>query len=113
MIIIIFHVFVIHFCISINRMVYSSSYIPFSTINTISISAKRSNFTLVFFKASCYANPGAEENFTGSCLYILIHIFRKFSNTSANNKVLLCKNKSSYTPELYVQSNFLLLADVF
>ena len=47
------------------------------------MSVKRSNFTLVFFKAACHANPGAERNFAGSSLYILIHIFLKFSNKSA------------------------------
>ena len=39
---------------------------PFSTINSISISVNNSNFTSVFFKAACHANPGAEGNFTGS-----------------------------------------------
>ena len=42
------------------------SLIPFSTINNISISVKRSNFTLVFFKAACHADPGTERNFAGS-----------------------------------------------
>ena len=62
---------------------------PFSTINNISISVKKSNFTLVFFKSACHANIGAERNFKGSSSYILIHIFLNFSNTSANNNVLL------------------------
>ena len=53
----------------------------------ISISLKRSNFTLVFFKAACHANPGAERSFAGSSSYISRHIFLKFSNASANNKV--------------------------
>ena len=44
--------------------------IPFSTINNISISVKRSNFTLVFFKAACHANPGAERKFAGPSSYI-------------------------------------------
>ena len=52
--------------------------IPFSTINNMSISVKRSNFALVFFKAACHANPAAEGNFAGSSSYILIHIFLKF-----------------------------------
>ena len=52
--------------------------IPFSTINNISMSVKRSRFTLVFFKVACHANPGAERNFAGSSLYILIHIFLIF-----------------------------------
>ena len=63
--------------------------IPFSTINNISISVKRSNFTLDFFKAACHAKPGAERNFAGLSSYILIHILLKFSNTSANNNVSL------------------------
>ena len=61
----------------------------FSTINNISMSVERSNFILVFFKAAYHANPGAETNFAGSSSYILIHIFLKFSKTSANNNVLL------------------------
>ena len=32
---------------------------PFSTVNNISVLVKRSNFTLVVFKAGCHANPGA------------------------------------------------------
>ena len=51
------------------------SLIPFSTINSISISVKRSNFTSVFFIAACYANSIAERNFAGSGSYILRHIF--------------------------------------
>ena len=55
----------------------------------MSISLKRSNFTLVFFKAASHANPGAERNFERSSSYILIHIFPKFPNASANNNVTL------------------------
>ena len=44
--------------------------IPFSTNNIISLSLKRSNFTLVFLKAACHANPGAERNFAGSSFCI-------------------------------------------
>ena len=39
---------------------------PFAIINSISISVNNSNFTSVFFKAACYANPGAKRNSTGS-----------------------------------------------
>ena len=53
------------------------------------MSVKRSNFTLVFFKAACHANPGAERNFAGSSSYISTQIFQKFSNTSADNDVLV------------------------
>ena len=49
--------------------------IPFSTINNISTSVKRFNFTLVFFKSAGDANPGAERNFAGLSLYILRHNF--------------------------------------
>ena len=48
-----------------NCVTYSSSNF-FLTINSISISVNNSNFTLVCYKAACYANPGAERNFTGS-----------------------------------------------
>ena len=48
--------------------------IPLPTINNTWILVKRSNFTSVFFKAACHANPGAERNFTGSNSYIIRHI---------------------------------------
>ena len=60
---------------SINEMI---SRIPFSTINNIPITVKGCSFTLALLKAACLA----------SSLYILKHIFQKFSNTSANNNVL-------------------------
>ena len=44
--------------------------IPFSTINDISTSVDRSNFTVVFFKAAFHANPGAEVKRAGSSSYI-------------------------------------------
>ena len=40
--------------------------IIFSTINNISISVKRSNFTIVYLKAVCHANIGPESLFAGS-----------------------------------------------
>ena len=43
-------------CISVNSVRYSSSETFFCTINNISISAKTSIFTLVFFKAACYTS---------------------------------------------------------
>ena len=58
-----------------------SPLILFSTLNNISISVERYNFTLVFFKAAYHANPGAERNFAESFSYILRYIFRKFSYT--------------------------------
>ena len=99
--ILIFHVFVISFCNPINRMIYSPL-TPFSTINNISISVKRSNFTLVFSKAAYHANPGAEENFAGSSSYILRHISLKFSYTSANNSLLLWTYKSWYSSKFFI-----------
>ena len=39
---------------------------PFSIINSISISVNNSNFTLVFYKVTFHANPGDETNFEGS-----------------------------------------------
>ena len=66
----------------------------FSSINDISISVKRSNITLVFFKATCHANPRAERKFAGSSSHFLKHIFLKFSNTTANDNVFLSTYKS-------------------
>ena len=74
-----------------NRVTYSS------TINNISISVKISNLTLVFLKAACHANSGAEQNFAGSSSSILRHIFLKFSDTCAVNTVLLWRYKSWYS----------------
>ena len=42
-----------------------------------------------FFIAAYHSDPGAERNFAGSSSYILIKIFLKFLNTSANNNVSL------------------------
>ena len=39
---------------------------PSSTINSISTLVNSSNFTYVFLKAVCHANPGAETYFTES-----------------------------------------------
>ena len=57
---IIFHVFIISFGVSMNSMTYSTIDTLF-TINNLSISFNRSNFTLAFFKAAYYANPGVER----------------------------------------------------
>ena len=46
-------------------MTYSTSG-NFSTIDNISVSVRRPDFTSVFFKAACHANPGAEKNLDGS-----------------------------------------------
>ena len=64
-------------------------HIPYSTVSNMSISVKRSNFTLVFFKAACHANPGAERNFAGSSSYISRHIYiSKVLKLVANNVLL-------------------------
>ena len=52
------------------------------------MSVKRSNFTLVFFKATCRAKPGAVRKRTGSSSNMSSYI-RKFLSKSANNNVLL------------------------
>ena len=39
---------------------------PYSTVNSISISVNNSFFTSVFLKASCHDNQGAEVSFRGS-----------------------------------------------
>ena len=61
--------------------------VPFSTINSISLSVNNSNSTFVFFKHAYHANPGADKKGAGSSPYSLRHIFLKFSNTSASKNV--------------------------
>ena len=68
-----------------NSFTYSST----DTINNISASVKRYNFTSVVSKATCHANPGAEEKRSSSSSYILRHVVRKISNTSTNNNLPL------------------------
>ena len=63
--------------------------IPFRTINSILIPVNNSNPTSVFFKHACHANPGADKKSFGSSSYISIHLFIKFSNTSARSNVSL------------------------
>ena len=86
-----------------NRVTYSSL-IPFSTINKILISIERSNFGLVFLKADGHANPGAERNFSGSGSYYSRHIFPKFSNTSADNNLLMIYN-NVYSPKCFISKS--------
>ena len=109
--IIIVYVFVISFSILINRVTYSSSYtfLHFSTINNTSISVKRSNFTLVFFKATCHANPGTERKFAGSSSYISRHTFLKLLNTVSNNNVSFWTFKSSFG----TSSNLILFVSLY
>ena len=87
--IIIFHVFVITFFILINSV-------------TFIFLIKRSNFTLVFFKAACHSNHCAVRKRAGSSSYILRHIFQNFSNTSANNNVSFWIYKWWYSPKYFI-----------
>ena len=48
--------------------------ITFSAINNMLISVKRANFTLIFFKATCHANPVAEKKFVESNSNFMAHI---------------------------------------
>ena len=58
------------------------------------MSVNSSNFTLVFLKTTCHANPGAERNFAGSNSKISKHIFLKFSKTSLDNNALPLRYKA-------------------
>ena len=51
-------------------------------VNNIQISVKRSNFTLVFFKAVCCANPDAVKNELNQ-----VHIF---DDTYLKNSQYIC-----------------------
>ena len=101
--IITFYLFVISFCISMNRVIYTPL-VTFSTINNISISVERSNFTLAFLKAACHANLGAVRNREMSRSHIPRHISRRFSNISANNNISLWTCKSWCSPNFLCQN---------
>ena len=73
--------------------------IPFSKISNASLSVNNSNFTLVFFKAAFHVNPGADKKWAGSISYISMHLFLKFSNTSASNDVSDWTYRSWYSPK--------------
>ena len=99
--IILFHIFVISFCISINR-------VTCSTCNPYSISLSNNSYssTSVVFKATCHANPRAERNFTGSSWkYFLENIFLKFLNALAKSNVSLLRSKSWYSPEVFISKS--------
>ena len=49
-------------------MTYSTSNSFLSSINILF--ANNSNFTPVFFKQACHANPGADKKLAGSSSYI-------------------------------------------
>ena len=76
--------------------------VRFSTISNISISIKRYNFTLVYFKVACNANLKVERNSPGLSFYISIRIFLKFWNTSSNNIVSLWTYRSWYYPQFLI-----------
>ena len=57
--IIVFHVFLNSFCELVNKHI--PLLIPFSTINNISISVKRSNCTFILFEAACHTNQEPKE----------------------------------------------------
>ena len=66
-----------------------SPLIPFSFMTNISLFVNNSNFTPVFFKQACHANPEADKKRAGSSTYISTHLFLKILNTSASNNVSL------------------------
>ena len=67
----------------------------FSIINNISISFNRSNFTFIFFKVPCHANPGAVRIEAHLSSYISRDIFQKFSNTF----------KFCYSPKFFISKS--------
>ena len=50
---------------------------------------KRSNFTLVFFKAACHAKPAEIRKRAGSCSYISTHIFQHTYHLKHTNHDIL------------------------
>ena len=67
--------------------------------------AKRSSFTLVFFKDARHVNPGAEKKRAGLSPYVSRHIFRKLLNTSVSNNVSLRTYKSWYSPNAFISKS--------
>ena len=53
------------------------------------MSLNRSNSPFTFFKAAFYANIGALSKRSGSSSYASRNVFRKSSDTSVSNNVLL------------------------
>ena len=83
--VIIFHIFVISFCILMNLML-------FSIINSISISVNNSNFTSVFFKGACDLIQKLKENLDGLNDKRLSHfskVFDQFPVAAKSNVQLL------------------------
>ena len=83
------------------------TYFSTNNINNISISVKRSNFTLVFFKAARLANPGAEINFEVSSSNILSFITNNVKGIQSYKKRLKLiqyfKEKIGSTGVLFLQ----------
>ena len=67
---------------------------PFSTVSGISASASSSSSTPVLFRHVCHANHSANEKYTGSNLYISMHLLWNLSNTCANSSVSLSMYRS-------------------
>lgn len=67
---------------------------PFSTVSGISASASSSSSTPILFRHVCHANHSAKEKYTGSNLYISMHLLWKLSNTWANSSVSLSMYRS-------------------
>ena len=101
--IIIFHVLL--FAFAYQCIPWHIPLIPFSNIINISLFVNNSNFTPVFFKQACFANPGADKKWAGSSSYILIHLFLKFSNTSASNNVSLWTYESWYSSYFFISNS--------
>ena len=102
---IIFQVFIISFGVSMNSMAYSTFDTLF-TINSISISFNRSNFTLAFFKAAYYANPGVERKWARSRSYISRYIFWKLLNTPTSSNASLYTYKSWYSSNFFISNPY-------
>ena len=69
------------------------------------MSVNDSNFTSVFLKADCHANPWAERNFAGSNWYVFKQIFLMFSKTPAKSNVSLLNYKSWYSHKLFISKS--------
>ena len=107
-----FHVFVIFFCVSLNR-VTRAVYDTISYHSNISTSPSISNSTSIFLKDAFHANPGVERKYAGASLYILIQLLWKLMNTCPKNSLSLWTYTSWYLPRFIFHSSPNLFSSIY
>ena len=87
--IVILHIFIVFFSMPMYCLTNSASN-SFFDRQSISIFVNNSNFTLVFFKHACHANPGADKKWAGSrTIYFSTLISKPFKYISKQKCITL------------------------